>query len=553
MRRWRTLLYRVLGLGIILFLIQSLNATEARAESLSCRGLFQVSQKSKNSHLQILDDSARDQIVKNFEKILLFSEVDKISYISKALQGEVLDHHFYLDIENAFLKKLNDLTHDKPLITALTNMYLHLVKHRVLDLKEQKYKNLQIRQYADFKSIRFAFDASELNLQQRENLKKDLSQLFDSINEQYQQKLNEVGLNFPQALARDWFRAGFGKTADQANLAARTSRDMGGRNSVRDFADNNLQNSLRVFREWALSFYHDFNQDSAVQEFLLDRQGLLHRRAIDIIRKTPDTEKLKKRIYKVYGVKLANRTIWRLQRYVELVDGFNPSIFVVDHKRATLETAHFGGFSADFSGLGAANLWATSQALHHSKDVVELVQKAREGEKQITLEFKKYLSSLYAVVLRYYRHANDSGDDFVGYGDHVVSERDRMQMLREILLFLPPTLLRVAFIEGTTESKFRNKVAAHGEAIEKEIRKIIEGELSVAELDSFQLAVIMKGSVAGEGDVELIVTPRRDFVVSPEVRKTFVSAFIEAVQTINRSSDEGRMKYRSRQIKINSH
>jgi hypothetical protein len=134
-------------------------------------------------------------------------------WIAVAEKG-VSSKSVFVDIENSQMKVLNDTLKDKNLVTSLTNYHKSLVVKKIEALKKE-FPGLKISEYSDFKSLRFAFDGNvPKDLQQR------LNKIFQSANDEFTDYLVKNKLVNSSDKADSWFRAGTGKSAEQANLVA---------------------------------------------------------------------------------------------------------------------------------------------------------------------------------------------------------------------------------------------------------------------------------------------------------------------------------------------
>lgn len=94
----------------------------------------------------------------------------------------------------------------------------------------------------------------------------------------------------------------------------------------------------------------------------------------------------------------------------------------------------------------------------------------------------------------------------------------------------------------------RNRLAAHGEAIEKILRQELEGRVSTSKLQHVVFAIDMLGKAAGKGDVGLIVGEGSHAALTDVERLEIRKSFKRAIGVFNKTSDEETSKktYRAR-------
>jgi hypothetical protein len=166
--------------------------------------------------------------VKSYRSKVYVEEAQNQRYISLAETSakDVAENKTrYFDVENSVMKKLNDKTNDKELVTSLTNYQKETVLKRLDGLKE-KYPNIDIEVYSDFKSVKIAMKSDKpIDAATHEKLLADLNKIYGESNKEFAAKLKDLKIEVPEAGDPDqWFKAGYGRSVEEAALAARKAR-----------------------------------------------------------------------------------------------------------------------------------------------------------------------------------------------------------------------------------------------------------------------------------------------------------------------------------------
>lgn len=147
----------------------------------------------------------------------------------------------FFDVENSVMKKLNDTMKDKNLVTSLTNYHKDILQNRTqklyLELKKD-YPDLELVAYSDFKASRFAFKGRA-----PPDLEARLNQVLQETNQEFSDYVTKNNYVKNSDHPETWFRAGYGKTADQATLASRFSRQSQ-ENTLHSFSSETIKTTL---------------------------------------------------------------------------------------------------------------------------------------------------------------------------------------------------------------------------------------------------------------------------------------------------------------------
>jgi hypothetical protein len=453
----------------------------------------------------------------------------------------------FFDVENAAMKKLNDTTKDKNLVTALTNKHKDFVLEEVMAL-QKKYPGLEIHPYSDFKSLRFAFSGNI-----PKGLEKDLDEAFKKANKAFFEQ-SDVAEVTSKVGDKNWFHAGMGETADQANMAARYSRASSEVGSVQKwgtpYVTENVGTSYKASELWRTELQQKFGNTPLMEPVAGTNKRILNREVFDIIKKNSDDEVARGTLKARFGTKVTDSEIKQMREYSLLVDEFQPGIHVAKREIANFTNSPHGGLSADFAGMGSYNFSSTAEALARSKNMDDVLMYSREGEREVTKLFNQrkdeFKSSIERVLSKKTGFESIcSGDDCVVLPKKPLDPSTKSELINELAQSSSPSSLRLAFVPDKVKvADDRIKLATHGESIEKEMRKYLEGEIPAAKSRNLIFGIDMQTTQIGAGDVKLILGNKSSTQISTEERNRISNAFKKAVEKINTESSKEPRNYR---------
>jgi hypothetical protein len=480
---------------------------------------------------------------------------ENLAWMHAARTSDRKDHLLFGDIEFAVLGDINRRTNDKNLATSLANKHKDLLMTELKSLRESllaKHPDTveDVLFYSDFKSVRFAIvpkaktlelieSRSDLRNKLPPGVQRQLREMFSRVNKEYSDFVKASGLNVDDGV-ETWFRGGIGYTADEANFAARTSRDMATEttgNQLQSFENRRIQVSLSTYRVWGERMRkNDIISDPAMKP-LLDGQ-FVKDDVLDIVKKSPNVTTARARLKAKYGAELSETQADRLIVYNHVIDLFSPGIHVAERKVASLEGASLGGLSADFSGLGAKNRGATARAMANGKGLRHAIALVRKGEQAVTKVFDQSKSDFGKIIDKYVGSSVSSGDDFVGVAKTKWTPASKRLLVDEVAQLNAPAAQRIAFISDGVVASERNLLAAHGEAIEKVLRQELEGKVPFEKLKQLTFAIDMFGKAAGKGDVGMLMGEGKTAALSAADRVSVREAFERAVAIFNEKPDQ---------------
>lgn len=450
----------------------------------------------------------------------------------------------YFDVENSVMKNLNDTMKDKNLVTSLTNYHKELLQTKtdklVAELKAT-YPDLEVAVYSDFKASRFAFKGqAPPDLQQR------LNKILKETNQEFSDSVTKSGFVQASDHPENWFRAGYGETADQASLAARFSRQNAD-NTLQSYMASDMKSTMTM-KVRAVESARSQLQSELGHTALMEGSGkkILSSDAIDILKKNgSDVAKSQADLKNRFGLsELSETSVRKMQSYVKSVDEFSPSIHIAQREVSHLDEAAFGGLSADMTGMGSKNLNATAKALSDSKTLDEALVQTRKSEKTITEKFNQqketFQNVLKDVVGKDRIKTVCSGDDCTAIPKQVLSETEKERILQKLTDAGYSSEFRLAFIpENVADTTARSQLAVHGESIEKALRKNLADKMEPAKLKGVVFGVDMKTNKLNQGSVKLITATSSQVRLTASEEKLIAENFQKALEQVNKDLKNG--------------
>ncbi|MBX3032656.1 MAG: hypothetical protein KF865_01945 [Bdellovibrionaceae bacterium] len=433
----------------------------------------------------------------------------------------------FYQVENSAMKHLNDSTGDMNLVTALTNRHKEILGGKIKEL-ERNNPGLEILGYSDPKTSSFA-----LRGKVPADIEKQLDDILKSTNKEFADELRVNQVVRATDKPDTWFRGGLDTDADGANLYTRQAREQGDGNSLvtssnaaaRERAAGNLKEaeSARVQLESKFG-------SSRLMEGEAGRKTL-NREVFDLAKKNSDPEKLAAAVRSRYGIDLGRDDAAQLLDYNRKVDRFNPNIFITERKIVNLDEAAQGGFSVDFKGMGSANQQATARGLARATDTRSAITATRAGEQAVTGDFQSKIDKLQKITGNV---SECTGDNCAGVVKKALSRSDKQKMMNDIAADPQTRDVRLAFIrDGIKEKGDRTLISTHGELIEKNLQKALEGKIPAGKLKEFTFGVDMQGRKAYDGAVDLIIGSSGKTNFTAKEMETIQDALRQAVRQQN--------------------
>lgn len=455
----------------------------------------------------------------------------------------------FLDIELAVLKSLNDTIADKDLVTSLLNFHKWIFFRKV-EVFKSNHPNLRVFRYSNEKLSSLAIEGSHLK-----SVLPELHTLFVESTTEFAAYIQQANLLRATDIApAKWFHAGLGETPDQANLAARYSRQKSSLPRIFNFADPEVRLDLEMLRQTLET--HRKKLEQQISATSMWNGWTLSADAATATRKANSLEELRLGLSPYASEALLTEELLDLlMMYAKEVDEFSPSLRRPEKIIASLVDADHGGLSIDLVGFGGLNLRGTAYALHLSESVSHALVMARQAEhwatRRLQTEFRLIQSAArqaFGSSAFTFKHSGDDAvivftrsipqvqiDYFVQilanaqiHGEPIVEE-----LLKSLDEDTSPAAKRIAIVPQGVLAETRSEIAVHCELIEKILRKKLRSKLNSVTLKGLLFAVQALTTQSGHGPLHLLVgTDLKDNRTSID-QDVLVKSFIEAIKTFN--------------------
>lgn len=422
-----------------------------------------------------LSQSLRNQFVQKYASKVYASETQNKNWIQQVYQPSS-SPHFYVAVENAQLKTLNDkIIRDKDLVTALTNFHKELF---INNLKTALPEN-SFSLYSDFKSIRLrVYEASsESSFALLESIIRQTNKEF--FEHPYLKKIVREG----DLKKADWFTLGIGNTEGESAFAARGAR-LSSSHTMR-FNDPQFQTEmlqkLNAFKNLHYKLLDIVRETNMVE----DSSSIGLEFSLDLFvhcRKAGDAPTLLNYLLEEFPTaQIGTQTAKNFLTYCSLADEFSPSLLTAKREVLTIDQAPHGVMALDFVGLGAENLKATKRALIQAKDLSDALNKSRLEEKVVTKSFIERKYMVQSVIHNYFEgqvNIKFSGDDGVIIPHRDFSLGDQLSLLDRLSRLLDYPFFRMSAIKSDgSQSESSSQLISQAESIEKSLRPLLRREL----------------------------------------------------------------------------
>ncbi len=453
-------------------------------------------------------------------------------WMNAARTSQSLDQVQFVSFENAEMKSLNTKLLDKNLVTSLTNYHKDIIFNKI-EIFKKEFPNLEMESYSDYKSARFAFKG-----QAPPGFQDRLAQVFIEANQEFSDTLIGNKIIRSTDNSENWIRAGSGKTADQANVASRYSRNQE-LNKMQNFSDPDLiaqlNSSFKDVEDLRKKIAIDLPKNSS-----MINKNTLDADAFNIIRKNMgNSNEIQQALKQRFELKeISPKAVTNMQKYVAKIDEFSPDIYVKAREVATLTEASMGGISADMVGMGAQNLRSTAEALAQAKNTDEALGLARKMEVKVSQEFTDQKNGFQKVVSS--QIGSDriknicSGDDCVSVPLVPLTQSDKAKILQGLADKGYTSKFRLSFIpEGIKDSATRSPLGTHGESIEVKLQSNLASQIEPAKLKALIFGVDMQTKNLNKGPIKLLMGVRKDVLLTSSEKEKIEKSFQLAVQQMN--------------------
>ena len=483
----------------------------------------------------------RDEYIESWSDQVATTPAQNTTYIDDVLRGEQ-PGVFYLDTQNTALKRLNDTLRNKSLVDAFGNRYNSMVMDALEDFK-LAHPGVNVNLYSDYKSLRASIRGPP---GQEEALMGELAVLMRTTEERFLGELRAANLVDEAAINERWFRAGLGRTSDEANLVTRFSRR---ETDITPTLFSSGQTNARIRNAWELAEQSRAQIATRFQgsDLLRNVEGTTRQipnaEVLEVVRKSSTPQEIAQTLSGRFGREITVQDAELLTQYFNRVDQFSPGLLIPARVEHRFDVAVNGGFSIDFAGVGSVNAEATAAGLARGRNLQDSIAGVRRNELAVTRD-------LDALKLRTSNAVRDtlerngitaeitiSGDDMIvipinrPLTPEIRRQVAEAQVTAQAGTNTLPSGMRTSFFrEGIPDSASRSIQATIGESIEKKLRIRLETQLPREELRQTLFSVDMRGTAPGTGGVGLdVVNPK----LSPASRRIIDRELQNAIEDVN--------------------
>lgn len=476
----------------------------------------------------------RRAVVREYAQRVTTTEAQNSEWMRLGSKVESDGRTTFLDVQNSSIKRLNDATDDKVLVSALTNKNLEIVSQRVSGVLK-KFPGVEAVPYSDFKGIRYAFRPKPPATSLPKGFDEELRAALEAGNQEFADFVRQAKVVGGSEDPGRWFSYGYGQTGDQANMAARYGRGQAGQNLLQNFSDPSVQAAMNASMQKAEGLRSGLASELGATKLWDAEAGRssLRTEVFELSRKAASARDLQTQIQRTTDVEVTLEQAQRILDYSRTLDEFSPGISVAKRQDASLTGAAHGGISIDFKGVGGQNLKETAEALAGSRNLPDAVARARLGESPVTEALRRREASVREAVQEVAAKNNIpvqirvSGDDMVVIPGRELTGAERQQIAQAIANKIDPSSIRMSSIPTGIPSARRAELAAAGENIEKQLRQNLQGQIPKEKLEKLLFAVDMQAK--NSEAVATLRTVSRNVELSATERKAIDDAFARAV------------------------
>lgn len=441
-----------------------------------------------------------------------------------------------VDVENAFTRDMNTATKDKRLVSSVTNIQkATLLKN--LEALKAKYPDIKFDLYSDFKSTKIAMRNEKGFTPELSNqLLKDVDGVFLKTNNEFEAIMRKMKIEIPEVgPSANWFKAGYGRTIDEAAVSARYAREAEGSPRVFDFHSEEvtkvMNQRLRATEAKRVALVANPNFKKLLEK-TRDGISLPSEGAFDLARKASDPAELAQMIRDEYRLKnFTTADAKQLMDYATGVNTFSPTLLIKKREILSLDEADMGALTGDAPGLSAANARATAAGIAQKPDLISALHGARLGEKEVTrrlvIQAKNFRRIVGGKVTR-------SGDDLQSIFTKPYSLDDKLKKMNRIARNPNTRRFRLAFIGEDVPKAFRDQLTARGESIERSLRRQLrEKRFDTNKLNRMAFGFDMQTVKLNDGTVNLLIGKNEFTRLTPQEVETMQAAFAAALKENN--------------------
>jgi hypothetical protein len=454
----------------------------------------------------------------------------------------------FFEVENSVLKNLNDVVFgSKDASNAAVNLFKSIFDRRLRN--DPVLRRAIAGRYSDYKSMRLALLSDSPDVIQA--LQRAYSESADEFARALQDSpLSELirGRSGTLGDPRSWNLAGVGRSADEASLAARTSRSFAapGGTPLTEFPATQafISDRLRTVEQLRSSLEREIPASTGIlrESSRVPGRMILSEDAIDAVRKAKGATydetiaALRSRLERRFGVTVTEAQTRQIYEYATFGDSLSPSVVQAERTVIDLGRARHGIVSVDIAGLGGRNLAETLDAATAAGTSSErAVTLARDSFRRVSSELDQLRGDFARALDRTLgagtgRRTLFSGDDGILMPNRELTAAERARLVAELSTLPNPSRFRMTFVPqtfaegGVIPAAQRSTRVVEAETFEKAIRESLEGRIPRADASRLLIAIESQPAAAGGGVFNLLIG-NAGGPVSEATRRAVIDAY----------------------------
>ena len=437
------------------------------------------------------------------------------------------------------LQDINTLVGEKNLGTSLINYQKKVFIERLQGF-EKRHPELRCEIFGgDFKSIQLSITNSRaISRELDAKLTSELEALFKEANAEFTKHLKDIGIAIPElGDPSTWMKAAYGESYEMTALTSKQARRETGAPQL--YQSTNFQTVLQARLDQTTGLIRSLSKSQNLAPLFekgASGEMIIKQDVFDMIKKNKSDDALIKAVTGRYSVSsLSNAEVGKLRLITQNVNDFTSPLLSAERVNVNLDEAALGGLTADFLGMGSANLYHTADAIASQTHLSDAVQAARRAEIKVTSIFQGRMEKFKKTVGG---EVNCTGDDCVRIFTERMSDEQKTKIVNNLARNSETRAIRLAFIADDVPQEFRMSLASQGELIEKDFRKAIQSKIGSPKLsqklDQMTFGFEMPRTANNQGTVNLIVGRAQGVSISAQESQQMEEAFALALQEANK-------------------
>lgn len=452
------------------------------------------------------------------------------------------DRYFVYD-DNTKLGEINNTTNNKLLANAVSYRRIDMVNQAMAELARQ-YNKVKITHvpYSGIKVSVHGFKTSSPDIELPEDFIAAANAKMSEINLQYYNEMKSLDLLPDNVDPMFLFRSGASRSYRSAEQGARKARTLPDGNRPRNLEEASVidaaQRDMQFTQVAQQSLANRLNGTNLVSRDVVSGKMVFSQSGMDLIKKAKTPEVLIQQIKARTGVEINERTARLLIKHKADIDQPIPTTLIDERQSPILDSEH-GGVNFDLVGAGAEGSFQSQLAFARSKNLDELFENQEIGERRVTeiLNTRRVrVRSIAEPIMKKYGVEGrfvESGDDMAFVADNKpIPQRALDEIVQKLGESPEPSKVRMSAVGGgIKEVETRMNIGTQGEAIEKELRQKLIGQIPDEVLDEVLFAVKMETTQVGTGRARLMIGTKGR--LTPAQRQLINNEFEQAAQKFN--------------------